>query len=281
MKYGWRAGAKGQGGREGRRAFSLVELLVVLGILGILGALLLSGLAGGRGKGWTAKCESNLRQLTVALKLYADDQQGAFPLNADTGDLTGLTGGWVSGNMSKTAEARDPQWLTRRDAALLAGYVGVAGVYACPADRSGKVRSYALNGRVAPYRNPTNGPVRWIGGRGTNFATYRGPVEMGRPERIFLLVDERADTINDGSFATDFSHTGNPLGLGLANPYYWIDFPADRHGGGAALSFADGHVVVQRWVEPTTRPGLAVPRTHTSSGDRDVQWLLERTAEAR
>ena len=264
-----------------RRAFSLVELLVVLGIVGILSALLATGLSGGRGQGWTAKCAGNLRQLTVALKLYADDHNGAFPLNADAGDLLGLTGGWVSGNLSSAVEAQDPQWLTRRDAALLAGYLGSAAVYACPADRSGKVRSYSLNGRVAPYRNPTNGPVRWLGGGGTNYQMYRGPAEIGRPDQIFLLLDERADSLNDGSFATDFSHTGNPIGMGPVNPCYLIDFPADRHARSAVLSFADGHVEPHRWLEATTRPRLAIPRTHTTPGDRDVRWLLEHAAEPR
>ena len=263
------------------RAFSLLELLMVLALLGILAALLLAGISGGRGKGWAAKCESNLRQLTLALKLYADDHNGVFPLNADTGDLLGPTGGWISGNMSKASEANDPQWLTRRDATLLAGYVPQTGVYACPADRSGKVRSYSMNGRIAPYRNPTNGWVRWIGGGGTNYQTYRGPSDIGRPDGIFLLLDERADTINDGSFATDFSHTGNPAGMGAVNPFYLIDFPADRHGRGAQLSFADGHVERHAWLEPTTMPGMAAPRSHTTATDRDVKWLLEHAAEPR
>ncbi len=263
------------------RAFSLLELLLVIAILGILAALLVAGISGGRGKGWAAKCEGNLRQLTLALKLYADDHNGAFPLNADTGDLLGPSGGWVSGNMSKASEANDPQWLTRRDATLLAGYVPQTGVYACPADRSGKVRSYSMNGRIAPYRDPTNGLVRWIGGGGTNYQSYRGPPDIGRPDRIFLLLEERADTINDGSFATDFSHTGNPAGMGAVNPFYLIDFPADRHGRGAQLSFADGHVERHAWLEPTTMPRMAIPRSHTTPTDRDVEWLLEHAADPR
>lgn len=263
------------------RAFSLLELLLVIAILGILAALLVAGISGGRGKGWAAKCEGNLRQLTLALKLYADDHNGAFPLNADAGDLLGPSGGWVSGNMSKASEANDPQWLTRRDATLLAGYVPQTGVYACPADRSGKVRSYSMNGRIAPYRDPTNGLVRWIGGGGTNYQSYRGPPDIGRPDRIFLLLEERADTINDGSFATDFSHTGNPAGMGAVNPFYLIDFPADRHGRGAQLSFADGHVERHAWLEPTTMPRMAIPRSHTTPTDRDVEWLLEHAADPR
>jgi len=69
------------------RAFTLIELLVVIAIIGILAAMLLPALNRAREKGRTAVCVSNLRQIMVALRLYADDHQEQMPpASYDTGN---------------------------------------------------------------------------------------------------------------------------------------------------------------------------------------------------
>ena len=125
------------------------------------------------------------------------------------------------------------------------------------------------------------GPPRWLGGGGTQYAIYHKLNDLGTPSNVFVFVDEREDTINDGSFATDMSNTGNPDGLGQPNPYYMIDFPTDRHNQAGNLSFADGHVETHLWVEATTHPTQATPRTHTTASDLDVRWLHEHATELR
>jgi len=63
----------------GRRAFTLIELLVVIAIVAILAALLLPALARGKESARRVACSSNLREINLALSLYASDYHGFFP----------------------------------------------------------------------------------------------------------------------------------------------------------------------------------------------------------
>ena len=75
MKPGPRRGPKRQGGM----AFTLIELLVVIAIIAILAALLLPSLARGKQKAYQTQCVSNLKQLGIAIHLYADDNHDTLP----------------------------------------------------------------------------------------------------------------------------------------------------------------------------------------------------------
>jgi prepilin-type N-terminal cleavage/methylation domain-containing protein/prepilin-type processing-associated H-X9-DG protein len=73
-------------GKQGRRGgFTLVELLVVIGIIALLISILLPSLARARESANRAKCASNLRQLGIGLRLFADNAQpkGRLPSGRD------------------------------------------------------------------------------------------------------------------------------------------------------------------------------------------------------
>jgi prepilin-type N-terminal cleavage/methylation domain-containing protein/prepilin-type processing-associated H-X9-DG protein len=68
--------------RQNKRAFTLVELLVVIAIIAILAAILLPVIFAARNKARQLQCVSNLRQIGMAIQMYASDHEGLLPPGA-------------------------------------------------------------------------------------------------------------------------------------------------------------------------------------------------------
>jgi prepilin-type N-terminal cleavage/methylation domain-containing protein/prepilin-type processing-associated H-X9-DG protein len=285
-----------------RSGFTLIELLVVIAIIAILAAMLLPVLTRAKQKAQGIQCMSNLRQITLAWKIYISDNNGYFPINA-TSTATSIIDDldWVSceedynGNPDDINQARlvDPAH------SQLATYQPNPRLYRCPTDPSldhglsgsprvftydmsqtvGCARDYSRNGNIAGD-NLAQG--QWACAVGSNplggaLAIYRNYIKESDviapgPSDLFVFTEEDPDSKNNPDFAFAMPVNPNPGG------YRWVDYPTKWHGQGCAFGFADGHCEIHRWLEPELIPGFTgqfVGEGIAPGSVRDCGWLAK------
>ncbi|MDB5260612.1 MAG: gspG [Candidatus Nomurabacteria bacterium] len=87
------------------KGFTLIELLVVIAIIGLLSTVIAAPITESRRKGRDAKKVADLRAISTALQLYAEDNGGDYPP-----DLSSLAPRYLQAlptNASSTVAARD------------------------------------------------------------------------------------------------------------------------------------------------------------------------------
>ena len=267
------------------RGFTLIELLVVIAIIAILAAILFPVFQSVRENARRAACESNMKQLGIAITQYTQDSDERLPMGSSAGrDNFGAGDGW---------------------AGRIYPFVKSAGAFACPddvaspvqnafagsiytlspvsfaynADLSGAV-SLGIQGAASRLNAPTktillcevtaaasdpsaqdaqavadlSTPDEW-GGQGAGVSPCMDGSPASDGETAFVLAP--GGTSCSLPLATGFMGVSGPRAMNFqAGPGKFYTAPVGRHSNGSNFLFCDGHVKWLRGSQVSTGPVL-------------------------
>lgn len=200
--------------------FTLLETLVVAAILALLAAVLLPSLAAGRQRGQAVACLSNMRQMGIALHMYAQNNGGRL-----------ISAGLSHGSVPTTPAQEARSWFQAMNREYRDRLVA-----RCPADGS-PFWTHPVTGSNPPTLRRVSYAVNdYLTGDLPGWEEYNRMARVRRPATTTVFVELAGDT----AWASgDHVH----VELWLLNPRREarVQMALDRHAGRSHYAFVDGH----------------------------------------
>ncbi|MEI6432574.1 MAG: DUF1559 domain-containing protein, partial [bacterium] len=278
-----------------RSAFTLIELLVVIAIIAILAAILFPVFAQAREKARSISCLSNTKQLGLALQMYVQDYDEAFPNTVPGTVLADNGGDWNGATVVLPNGKKYQSWVLWE--IQLYPYVKNTGAYACASDGQANIEQKADTSLGALETNPANPQINswgkaWPMSYGSNsnvtFSdTTRTLASTNFPANTYFLADiisahpigfnswHSGFYSDQGSFNRVLLSKGSCAGLINKNGRPDLADGSDpracaRHQGGNNFVFMDGHAKYENvlrsdcWHARITRTDDNRPATDTT-----------------
>lgn len=207
-----------------QRGFTLIELLVVIAIIAILAAILFPVFARAREKARQASCCSNIKQLDLAMLMYAQDYDEMWCM--------GYRGAGQPYEVDPVTGSRRTGWFAWWGSVY--PYVKNAQLYACP----------SAHGSVDYSYNP------WVVRRSySDIGAGNAIATLKEPASVLLLFEAWSGTRPCGYPIGDVAPGSSPWcrarAAADAHPKGW-PYDWSRHNDGANIAYADGHV---KWLK--------------------------------
>jgi len=241
-----------------RTAFTLIELLVVIAIIAILAAILFPVFAQAKAAAKSSSCVSNLKQQTLAVLMYSNDNDDIFPMgsinfNGMYGTYWTGTGfvGWQfpcgNGQLDCNTAGNSVQPYQKNTAIDLCPAVGSGSynVYGYPAGQKPGT-TYTFNGDIQGYSttavaNPTLTVVMWAGVLNNRFEGRVTPAPV-----LNCGYSQTAPCIYvpnpTGSLQVNGSSDSPAIYDYPGSNYVWPSYSKWLHNQGDNMSNTDGHV---------------------------------------
>lgn len=215
-----------------KKAFTLIELLVVIAVIAVLMAILMPALSRAREQGKRIVCQGNLKQMSLAWLMYAEDSDGKI-MKADPGNESYTCWGAAGSNTGKSPEER----LTALTTGAMWRYCNTPKLYKCPTGLRGEVLTYTIAASMNGSKHDTS-LVNNRNGTTILYITRLSQIHSPPPSERLVFIDE------------GFTSTG-PFSIDYAKAEWWDDAPV-RHGDGTNLGFADGRAGYHKWTASET-----------------------------